>query len=75
MGPGYFILAVMGCGDASAICQEVRDTGQVYRSELECLADSETALTNASERSYPEIMVECRSISPQMAQRRMNPAG
>lgn len=76
MGPGYFILAIMGCGDGTAMCQEVRDTGRVYRSEVECLADSEATLMSASELSYPEIMVECRAISPQVAQRRMaNPAG
>lgn len=75
MGPSYFILAVMGCGDGSALCQEVTDTGTVYRSEVACLADSEAALMNASDLSYPEILVECRSITPQMAQARMNTVG
>ena len=75
MGPGYFILAIMGCGDGTAMCQEIRDTGRVYRSEIECMADSETTLMDASGLSFPEIMVECRRISPQMAQRRMSPAG
>lgn len=74
MGPAYFVLAIMGCGDGSAACQLVREEERVYRSEVECIADTETALSNATDLSFPEIMADCRSISPEMAAARMSTA-
>lgn len=71
MGPAYFILAIMGCGDGSAGCQLVREEERVYRSEVACVADTEAALNNALELSFPEIMADCRRISPEMAEARI----
>lgn len=71
MGSAYFVLAVMGCGDAGGMCVDVRDTGRVYRNQLECVADTEAALNDALSISYPEIAVECRSISAQTAAARI----
>ena len=71
MGPAYFVLAVLGCGDAGGLCVDVRDTGRVYRSQLECVADTEAALQDAIGVSYPEVAVECRAISAQTAAARL----
>jgi len=71
MDPAYFVLAIMGCGDGSAACQLVREEQRVYRSEIECVADTDAALSGAMDLSFPEIMVDCRRISPEMARRRI----
>lgn len=75
MGPGYFILAIMGCGDGAAMCEEIQRLEPVYRSEYECLADSEAALHAASASPYPMIVAECQQLSPQIAQARLSPEG
>lgn len=71
MGPAYFVLAVMGCGDGAAECQLVREERRLYASEVACIADAQQALEGAVELSFPEIMADCRRISPEMAQARM----
>lgn len=70
MGPGYFILAIMGCGDGAVMCEDIREAAPVYRSETACLADSEAAMRAATDAPYPMLMAECRRISPQMAEAR-----
>lgn len=68
MGPGYFILAIMGCGDGAVDCQDLRRSHALYASEVACMADSETALYRASSEPYPLLLAECRRVSPQLAQ-------
>lgn len=75
MGPGYFILAIMGCGDSAVMCEDIRQTESVYRSEVACLADSDAALQASDDAPYPMLMAECRQISPQLAQARRQRAG
>ena len=33
MGPGYFILAIMGCGDGAALCEDIREAEPIYRTQ------------------------------------------
>jgi hypothetical protein len=67
MGPGYFILAIMGCGDAGAMCEQVAREDVIYRSEAACYADSETALIRESHQPFPLLMAECRDLNEQIA--------
>lgn len=75
MGPGYFILAIMGCGDSAVMCEDIRQVEAVYRSEVACLADSDNALQDSIEAPYPMLMAECRQVSPQLAQNRVRITG
>lgn len=75
MGPGYFILAIMGCGDAAIMCEEVGRRDAMFTSELACMAETEAALVAASDNPYPLLIAECRNVSPQMAQAGANPTG
>lgn len=67
MGPGFFILAIMGCGDGGAMCQQVAREDTVYRSEAACLAGSDEVLIRESNRPFPLLMAECRPYAPQTA--------
>lgn len=69
MGPGYFILAVMGCGDSATMCEDIASREAVYRTEIECMADSDAMLEDNAEQPYPMLVAQCRTISPQMAER------
>jgi hypothetical protein len=67
MGPGYFILAILGCGDGAAMCEQVAREETIYRSEAACLAGSEDVLIRESSRPYPLLMAECQPFRPQTA--------
>lgn len=67
MGPGLFVLAILGCGDGAAMCQQVARDDTVYRSEAACLAGSDDVLIRESSRPYPLLMAECLPYSPQTA--------
>ena len=75
MGPGYFVLAIMGCADGAVDCHDIRREEAVYRSEIACMAESEAALYRASSEPYPLLMAECRRVSPQLAQGRSGRVG
>jgi hypothetical protein len=75
MGPGYFVLALLGCDDAGLACHEARLADTHYQSAAECLAAITTQLEANSDLAYPVIMGRCQPASSQMAERRKAPAG
>lgn len=67
MGPAFYILAIMGCGDAAIECQQITRAESVFRTEEACLAETEAALIGASHQPYPMLVAECRNVSAQVA--------
>ena len=67
MGPGFFILAIMGCGDGAAMCEQVAREDTVYSSEAACFAASDEVLLRESIRPFPLLMAECHNVRPQTA--------
>jgi hypothetical protein len=59
MGPGIFLIAIMGCGEGDASCQQVRLLDTRYQSRAECMAASEAALTANANVDYPEVVAQC----------------
>lgn len=70
MGPGYFVLALLGCDDAAVTCTEARVLNVRYDSVAECLAATSTQLPANSDLSFPVIMGRCKPASVQMADRK-----
>lgn len=68
MEPLMFVMAILGCGEADAACQEVRIVQAQYRSEAECLAATETELVRHDDLAFPTIVAQCRraGAAPQM---------
>ncbi|TVV71538.1 hypothetical protein FOY91_16625 [Sphingomonas solaris] len=60
MGPVFYIMAILGCGDGQAACQQVRTVETHYASPDACTAAMPAALMDQSDLSYPEVMAECR---------------
>jgi hypothetical protein len=69
MGPVFYVMAIMGCGDGATMCEQVARGDDVYRSEAACYAQSEQALIRASGEPYPLILAECQQVSRQVAER------
>lgn len=75
MGPAYYIMAILGCGDAQAACEEVRIAPAHYATADACTAASATALYENSDISFPVVMAECRPANRSMAARDAKPRG
>lgn len=60
MGPGYFIIAIMGCADGSAACTPVMTVPTRYESESACAAATSSALLANSNFDFPTLLAECR---------------
>ena len=59
MGPAIFIIAIMGCGEGDAACQQVRTLEARYESQAACTAATEAAVIQNSDVDYPVVMAEC----------------
>jgi hypothetical protein len=64
MGPAYFVIAIMGCGDGAAACQTVATPAAHYASEQACLAARSEALMANSDLDFPTLLAECQRVTP-----------
>ena len=62
MEAGYFIIAILGCADASATCTPVATVPTHYSSHGACSAATEAALINNSDLDFPRLQAECRAV-------------
>ena len=61
MGPGMFVIAILGCGDGSVQCQAVATLPTRYESRSSCAAATTAALTASTGFDFPELQAECRA--------------
>ncbi|MEO7786433.1 MAG: hypothetical protein ABIR77_01215 [Sphingomicrobium sp.] len=74
MGPGLFVIAILGCGDGSAQCQSVATLPTRYESQSSCAAATSSALIASTRFDFPELQAECRSLAAPRASQRPDPA-
>ena len=63
MGPAYFVIAIMGCGDGAAACQTVATPAAHYASEQACLAARWDVLMANSDLDFPTLLATCVPVS------------
>lgn len=61
MGPGYFVIAILGCADGGSACTPVATLQTRYSSEAECSAATGPALEANTNFDYPTLLARCRS--------------
>ncbi|HEX6377064.1 MAG TPA: hypothetical protein VFZ91_15240 [Allosphingosinicella sp.] len=59
MGPGAFLIAIMGCGEGDAPCREVRTLETRYQSQAACAAATDAAVTANVAIDYPVVVAQC----------------
>lgn len=59
MGPGYFLIAILGCGEAEAPCEAVRTLETRYESQAACTAATDAAVLHNSDVDFPVIVAQC----------------
>lgn len=61
-----YVLAIMGCGDDSALCQQARVEPARYTSIQACQEAMPAALQRNTDIDYPVISAACQRITAQM---------
>jgi hypothetical protein len=61
MGPGYFVIAILGCADGGTACTPVVTLQTRYASESECSAATTGALETNSNFDFPTLLARCKS--------------
>lgn len=60
MEPVFFVMAILGCGEAGDTCRPVRTLPVHYATAEACSAASGAALAANTDLDYPEIAADCR---------------
>ena len=60
MEPLYYVMAILGCGESEAACQQVAVVEQRYQSEAQCLAATEDELLRRDDILFPAVVAQCR---------------
>ena len=60
MGPGYFIIAILGCADGGTACTAVATLQTRYSTEAQCTAAAPAALMDNSNFDFPTLVARCR---------------
>jgi acyl-CoA synthetase (AMP-forming)/AMP-acid ligase II len=60
MGPGYFIIAILGCADGGTACTPVATLQTRYETQDQCIAATGAALLDNSNFDYPTLVARCR---------------
>lgn len=60
MGPGYFVIAILGCADGGTSCTPVATLPAHYASQTECAAATVPALEKNSDFDFPTLLARCR---------------
>ncbi len=66
MGPGYFVIAILGCADGGSSCTPVATLQTHYATATECVAATASALEANTEFDYPTLLARCRAGSEAM---------
>ena len=63
MGPGYFVIAILGCADGGTACTPVATLPARYESAAQCDAATVSALEANSNFDFPTLLAKCHTGS------------
>jgi hypothetical protein len=66
MEPVFYVMAILGCGDAGATCTEARIEPARYQSVAQCRAALPQALSRNTDLEFPTIAANCRASGERM---------
>lgn len=69
MGPGFYVIAIMGCADGSAACTPVATEPTRYESREACQAATVGALQSTGDFDFPTLIAQCRPATAPAADR------
>ena len=60
MGPVFYVVAILGCGDGDAPCAPARLLPARYASAAACQAQLPQRLAENTDVPFPTVMADCR---------------
>ena len=60
MGPGYFVIAILGCADGGSACTPVATLQTRYSTSAECSEATAAQLEANSNFDFPTLLARCR---------------
>ena len=60
MGPGYFVIAILGCADGGSSCTPVATLQTRYETQAQCSAATTAALEANTNFDFPTLLTRCR---------------
>jgi len=60
MGPAFYILAILGCGEGETACEQIATAGSAYESVDACNQATPAALVDHSDALFPVVVAQCR---------------
>ena len=73
MGPGFYVIAILGCTDGSAACTPVATMPTRYESRDACQAATASALITSGDFDFPTLLAQCRPAKAPAAERVTDP--
>jgi acyl-CoA synthetase (AMP-forming)/AMP-acid ligase II len=73
MGPGYFVIAILGCADGGSACTPVATLETHYVTEAQCSAATAAALLDNTNFDYPTLVARCRPAETKSADAKEQP--
>ena len=74
MGPVSYVIAIMGCADGGAACQQVAVAPARYESAAACEAATGNVLAGSTDFDFPTLVARCRTAkSPTASERQPAP--
>ena len=60
MGPAFYVMAILGCGEAEGACEPVSMLATRYETQEACNAATAGAIEQHSDALYPVVVAQCR---------------
>lgn len=67
MEPLFFVMAIIGCGDAGTTCGDARVLPMHYATAAQCRAALPQGLADNTDVPFPTIQADCRAKGVQVA--------
>ncbi len=75
MGPGFFVIAILGCADGGSACTPVEVLQTHYATEAQCSAATGAALIENSNLDFPLLVARCRQDGRKSADAQVGTSG
>ena len=69
MGPAFYVMAILGCGEADNLCEPVTTLATRYESAAACEAATTGAIERHSDILYPVVVAQCRQAGTEISQK------
>ena len=69
MGPAFYVMAILGCGESDSLCEPVSTLAARYESAAACEAATTSAIERHSDILYPVVVAQCRKAGTEISQK------